>query len=221
MTPNGRRRQRGGKTHAHHHGIAVDPGALPAPDWQADSSLDDTSGVAIDPADYFDLTMGELREVARFAVQSAEEVLGIFEEAMPGDPRPRAAIGAAWEFANGAKRTKLQRVTALDAHRAAKEAPTEASAHAAHAAGDAAGAAYLHPFAKADQVGHILRSTAHAARVAELLADDPLAGPEHVGRAATRATSALVDVLRRYPPPTGKSRVAALMRLLDDTLRTR
>lgn len=185
--------------------------------------MDDTSEVAIDPGDYFELTMEELREVARFAVQSAEEVLGMFEEATPGDPRPRAAIGAAWEFANGARRTKLQRATALDAHRAAKEAPSEAAKHAAHAAGDAAAAAYLHPFAKADQVGHILRSAAHAARAAELLAGgDPLAGPELVGRAAARATPGLVDALRRYPPaPTGKSRVAALMSLLDDTLRRR
>ena len=89
--------------------------------------MDDTSEVAIDPGDYFELTMEELREVARFAVQSAEEVLGMFEEATPDDPRPRAAIGAAWEFANGARRTKLQRATALDAHRAAKEAPMSAS----------------------------------------------------------------------------------------------
>ena len=191
--------------------------------WHTDRSVEDTSEVAIDPGDYFELTMEELREVARFAVQSAEEVLGIFEEATPDDPRPRVAIGAAWEFANGARRTKLQRATALDAHRAAKEAPSDAAQHAAHAAGDAAAAAYLHPFAKADQVGHILSSSAHAARAAELLAGgDPLAGPELVGRAATRATPGLVDVLRRYPPaPTGKSRVAALMSLLDDTLRRR
>ena len=185
--------------------------------------MDDTSEVAIDPGDYFELTMEELREVARFAVQSAEDVLGMFEEAKPDDPRPRAAVGAAWEFVNGAGRTNLQRATAMDAHRAAKEAPSAAAKHAAHAAGDAAAAAYLHPFAKADQVGHILRSSAHAARAAELLAGgDPRVGPELVGRAATRATPGLVDVLRRYPPaPTGQSRVAVLMSLLDDTLRRR
>lgn len=194
-----------------------------APSWHTDPGVDDTSEVVIDPGDYFELTMEELREVARFAVQSAEEVLGMFEEAKPDDPRPRAAVGAAWAFVNGAGRTNLQRATAMDAHRAAKEAPSAAAKHAAHAAGDAAAAAYLHPFAKADQVGHILRSSAHAARAAELLAGgDPLAGPELVGRAATRATPGLVDVLRRYPPaPTGKSRVAVLMSLLDDTLRRR
>ncbi|WP_372452611.1 putative immunity protein [Pseudonocardia nigra] len=82
----------------------------------------------------------------------------------PDDRRPRAAVEAAWTFVGGANRTKLQRVTSLDAHRAAKEATTEAAKHAAHAAGDAASAAYLHPpavqgwrssTAAALQVGHI------------------------------------------------------------------
>lgn len=105
----------------------------------------------------FELTVEELRVVARYVVESAQEVLPVFEEAVPGDPRPRAAVDAAWEFVNGARRTTLQRVTAMDAHWAAKEAPTEATRLAARAAGDAAAAAYLHPIAKATQVGHILR----------------------------------------------------------------
>ncbi|MGV0745090.1 putative immunity protein [Mycolicibacterium sp. XJ870] len=166
--------------------------------------------------------MSELREVARFAVQSADDVLHVFEEVRPFDARPRSAVAAAWEFANGAKRGKLQRVTALDAHRAAKDAGTEAAKHAAHAAGDAASAAYLHPFAKADQVGHILRSAAHAAAAAELIAGDPRVGVAHLSRAVARATPVLIDVLRRYPPvPTGKTRVAGLMSLLDSDLRSR
>jgi hypothetical protein len=79
--------------------------------------------VAVDPSDYFELTINELREVARFAAQGAQEVLGVFERADPEDRRPRTAIEAAWEFANGARRTRLQRVAALDAHRAAKMHP--------------------------------------------------------------------------------------------------
>ena len=75
----------------------------------------------------FDLTTDELRVVARFAVQSAEEVLPLFEHADPKDHRPRAAVEAAWIFANGAARTKLQRLTALEAHRAAKEIADEAA----------------------------------------------------------------------------------------------
>jgi hypothetical protein len=81
----------------------------------------------IDPGDYFDLSMDDLREVARYAVGSAEDVLSVFEQAHPEDGRPRAAVDAAWTFVNGAKRTKLQQVTALDAHRAAKVAGTDAA----------------------------------------------------------------------------------------------
>jgi hypothetical protein len=176
--------------------------------------------VAVDPSDYFELTMDELREVARFAAQGAQEVLDVFERADPSDGRPRAAIEAAWEFANGALRTKLQRVTALDAHRAAKGAPTGAAKHAAHAAGDAASAAYLHPFAKADQLGHILRADAHAAYAEELLTGDPSLGVRRIACAAARATPLLVDVLRRYPrAPVGRTRVSVLMEALDDELR--
>ncbi|MFH8611481.1 putative immunity protein [Streptomyces sp. NPDC018029] len=170
----------------------------------------------------FELTMDELRAVARYAMESAEEVLPVFEAAAPEDPRPRAAVDAAGEFVNGARRTNLQRATALDAHRAAREAATEAEQLAARAAGDAAAAAYLHPIAKATQVGHILRAAASAARVGELNAGgDPAVGLELIERAARRATPVLIDVLGRYPlAPAGKSRVAELMSVLDASLRT-
>lgn len=115
--------------------------------------------------------MGELRLVARYAVESAEKVLPHFEEHHPDDRRSRAAVEAAWAFADGANRTKLQRVAALNAHRAAKDATTGAAKHAAHAVANAAAAAYLHPLTKATRVGHILRAAAHAARATELAAD--------------------------------------------------
>jgi hypothetical protein len=169
----------------------------------------------------FELTMDELRVVAHYVLESAEEVLPVFEEAGPGDPRPRAAIDAAREFVNGARRTALQRITSLDAHRAAKEAKTEAARLAARAAGDAASAAYLHPIAKATQVGHILRAAASAARIGELNADgDPAVGLRLIEKARQRAAPALIDVLNRYPlAPTGKSRTAQLMTILDESLR--
>nr|WP_233197133.1 hypothetical protein [Cryobacterium sp. N21] len=112
-------------------------------------------------------------------------------------------------------------MTALDAHRAAKDVAGTAGEHAARAAGDAAAAAYLHPLAKATQVGHILRSAASAARAAELSAgDDPAEGETLIERARRRATPALIDVLSRYPlAPAGKSRVAYLMKALDTSLR--
>jgi hypothetical protein len=169
----------------------------------------------------FELTVQELRVVARYVAETAQEVLSVFEDASPGDPRPRAALDAAWEFVNGASRTRLQRVASLDAHRAAKQAPTEASRLAAQAAGDAASAAYLHPIAKAHQVGHILRAAANAARIAEIHAgDDPEAGNRKIEQARRRATPILIDVLCRYPAaPMGKSRAAQLMTALDSSLR--
>lgn len=174
----------------------------------------------IGPGD-FGLTMDELRVVARYAVESAQEVLAIFEDAHPEDTRPRLAVEAAWTFANGAPRTKLQRVASLDAHRAAKSAADDAAGHAARAAGDAASAAYLHPLAKATQVGHILRASASSARAAELRAgDDPAVGDALIQQARQRATPVLIDVLGRYPfAPNGKSRVAQLMKALDSSLR--
>ncbi|MEU0558704.1 putative immunity protein [Dactylosporangium sp. NPDC006015] len=170
----------------------------------------------------FDLTMDELRVVARYVVGHAEDVLPVFEQAVPDDPRPRAAIDAAWVFINGANRTKLQRVTSLDAHRAARSAPSEATRLAARSAGDSASAAYLHPIAQASQVGHILRASASAARIGELMAGgDPTVGDALLERSRQRATPPLIDVLRRYPPaPTGSNRVAQLMSTLDHALRT-
>ncbi|MEU5824762.1 putative immunity protein [Streptomyces sp. NPDC047803] len=169
----------------------------------------------------FDLSMGELRVVARYAAEAAQDVLTVFEDAHPGDGRPRAAVDAAWAFIDGAPRTRLQRLTSMDAHRAAKDAATEAARLAAQAAGDAASAAYLHPLAKAHQVGHILRAAANAARIAEIEAgEDPGAGDRAVERARERAEPVLVDVLRRYPPTLGgRSRAAQLMAALDASLR--
>jgi hypothetical protein len=58
----------------------------------------------------FTVTMDELRAVARFVTECAQEVLPVFEEAVPQDQRPRVAIEADWQFINGAKRSRLQRV---------------------------------------------------------------------------------------------------------------
>jgi len=165
--------------------------------------------------------MDELRVVARYAMEAAEESLPIFERAEPDDARPREGIQAARVFADGAARTRLQRVTARDAHRAAKDARDSAAQHAARAAGDAAAAAYLHPLAQATQVAHILRAAANAAHAAELDAGaDPAVGDALIERARRRATPVLIDVLSRYPSaPAGASRVSALMQTLDTALR--
>lgn len=169
----------------------------------------------------FELTTDELRVVARFAAESAQQVLPDYEADFPYDPRPCAALAAALAFADGAPRTNLQRTAAVAAHRAAKEAGNEIAQLAGQACGDAAAAAYLHPLAKATQVGHILRAAACAARIAKLHRDgDQTAAVEAINSARERAAPALLDVPQRYPPaPAGTSRVAQIMSALDASLR--
>jgi hypothetical protein len=171
-----------------------------------------------------ELNRSELREVAGYAVACARPALAIFERERPDDRRARAAIDAAQAFADGAERTKVLRDSVWAAHRAAQEARDAgqaAASDAARAAGHAAGAAFLHPLAKATQVRHILGSAAHAARAFELSAgDDPAVGAEHIAHSKTLAHPVVVDVLRRYPPaPRGGGRVGELIRQLDALLR--
>lgn len=170
----------------------------------------------------FDLSGDDLRIVADHVATTAEALLPFYADRHPGDPRPRDAVAAAWLFVGGAPRSTLQRTTSMDAHRAAASAADEVARLAAQAAGDAASAAYLHPIAKAHQVGHILRADANAARIAEITAgSDPAAAQDAIARAAGRATPELRAILRRYPPaPTGRGRTAQLMEMLDGVLRT-
>ena len=169
------------------------------------------------------LSMGELREVAQYAAESAQEVLELFERAHPADARPRDAVDAAWTFARGGKRGKALRDSAWAALEAAQDAGSPASGDAARAAMSAASAAYLHPLADAHQVKHILGAAAHAARAAELTAgDDRTVGADRIEHACRRATPLVVEVLRRYPAaPPGGGRVGELLRDLDAALRAR
>lgn len=167
------------------------------------------------------LTIRELRMVTAFAVSFAQDALPVFEGPVVNDPQPRDAIDAALTFVHGEPRSVRQRRAAFEAHRAVKEAPEAVARLAAQAAADAAAAAYLHPIARADQVGHILRSAASAARIAELRAGgDASAAARVIEEARDRATPVLVEVLRRYPSiPAGKNRTAQLMAQLDAELR--
>ncbi len=169
----------------------------------------------------FELSMDELRAVARFSAACAEPALVLFTKACPDDPRPARALEAARAFGGGAARTRLQRITAVEARRAGREAPGEAARYAAYAAGDAAASAYLHPLARATQVRHILGAAAHAARAAELArGDDPVVAEYVVTAAARRADPVVRDVLSRYPrAPGGRSRVRVLVGRLDSLLR--
>ena len=169
----------------------------------------------------FELTMDELRAVAGFALRCAEPAQVVFTRMCPDDPRPAAALAAARDFAEGAPRSRLQRTAAVAAHRAGREAPSQAAGHAATAAGDAAAAAYLHPLANPTQLRHLLGAAAHAARAVELAAgDDPVVAEYALTAAAKAATPGVLDVLGRYPrAPRGRSRVAVLLRRLDSLLR--
>ncbi|WP_405913827.1 putative immunity protein [Streptomyces sp. NBC_00963] len=169
------------------------------------------------------LSKQDLRGVAHYAAESAQEVLELFERAHPADSRPRDAIDAAWTFARGGERGKSLRDSGWAAHKAARDADAAVAGNAARAAMCAASAAYLHPLADAHQVKHILGAAAHAARAAELMAgDDRDVGADHIEQALRRATPVVVDVLNRYPAaPPGGGRVGELLRDLDAALRSR
>ncbi|MGN6743574.1 MAG: putative immunity protein [Amnibacterium sp.] len=93
-------------------------------------------------ADAVELSFEELRSLAGWAAGWAAAALPRFEQAVPGDGRPRAAIDAATAFAAGAPRSKALRTAALDAYRAARETADPAASHAASAAYAAAGSAF-------------------------------------------------------------------------------
>jgi hypothetical protein len=174
--------------------------------------------------DTITLDLDELREVTRYSVVCGRPALPVFEAARPTDPRARVALEVAQEFADGARRTKAIRDGAWAAHQAAqdaREAGQPAADEAARAAVAAAGAAFLHPLARATQVRHILGAATHAARAMELAAgDDPAAAAAHLACCEQIATPVVVAVLRRYPPaPAGGGRTGALMRRLDAALR--
>ncbi|MBK1783036.1 putative immunity protein [Prauserella cavernicola] len=181
--------------------------------------------MATDDDLYIELTLTELRAVAGYALACARPAVALFDRDYPDDPRPRAVLDEAAAFAEGGRRTKALRVTALDAHRSARTARDEhrwAAAEAARAAGHAGAAGYLHPLAKATQVLHILGSAGNAARAFELDAGgDPAIGAAHLDRARDLADATVVSVLHRYPAaPGGGGRVGELVRTLDIALRS-
>lgn len=167
----------------------------------------------------FVLTLDELRAVTAFNVACAERVIDVFEDALPGDLRPRAALESAAVFAQGGPRANAQRIGALAAHRAAKDIALAAS-HAAMAAGDAAASAYLHPLADAVQVGHILRGPAHCVIAQMQRPVEPASNAGAVRLVLDLVTPLVVDVLLRYPRAVVSRReVATVMCELDATLR--
>jgi len=102
------------------------------------------------------------RLLAVWAATCAEHVLHFFEQAHPGDGRPRLAIGEARAWVRGEITMTEARTAAFAAHDAAREA-SGAAREAARAAG--------HAVAVAHMADHELGAAAYAIRAVRAAAD--------------------------------------------------
>jgi len=111
------------------------------------------------------------RLLATWAAICAEHVLHFFEEARPGDNRPRHAIEQSHAWVRGEITVRQAREAAYDANAAAKGLPGPAK-YAAYAAGQAVVVAHV--------AAHELGAAAYAIRAAQAAA--PEGEHEQVGR---------------------------------------
>jgi hypothetical protein len=109
--------------------------------------------------------------LATWATACAEHVLHFFEEARPGDGRPRHAIEQSRAWVRGEITMRQARKTAYDANAAAREV-TVAAKYAAYAAGQAVAVAHV--------AAHDLGAAAYAIRAAQAAA--PEGEREQAGR---------------------------------------
>ncbi|MET9275422.1 putative immunity protein [Kribbella sp. NPDC003557] len=166
------------------------------------------------------LELGELRRLSLWTADCAEQSLPLYEAVAPGDRRPREAIEVVRTFGAGGKRTKAIRTAAFAALKAAGELDDPAAEAAARAAVGAAGSAYLHPFAAATQVKHIVASAQYAAYAHELATADPSAADAVIRWAVERVPPTVREVLARYPFGTpGRGRLGELHRQVETELR--
>ena len=107
-----------------------------------------------------------------FAADCAEHVLGIYERVCPKDDRPRKAIQAARDFANGL----IDRNAAHAAYAASYAA--YAASYAAEAAYSAAEAAYAASYAAAYAASYAAYAASYAAYAADYSADAAYAAAE-------------------------------------------
>lgn len=140
------------------------------------------------------LRLEERRVVSSWAADCAERVLAIFEVAVPGDARVRAAIEQARAFAVGdldvsdAVRRRGGRAGA-----AARDAPTPAARAAAYAAEQAAAIAHMG--------AHALGAAGYAAKAATLAAgcDDVTVTREEARRQVAAMTEPVARALASLP----------------------
>lgn len=173
--------------------------------------------------DPVEISLDDLREVGRWAISWAEQVLPIYESRVKGDPRPRASIQGAREFIDGGPRTQQLRIQALDAYRAAVESTDPAASAAAHASCLIASLAYTHPIAAVHQTKHLLGPVAFAAIALEIVGGGASSiGEAEVAIAIEAASPSVREVVGRYPEvASGKKPVDRLMFALDRGLRVR
>ncbi|MEU8222957.1 putative immunity protein [Kribbella sp. NPDC048915] len=170
--------------------------------------------------DEIPLNLGELRQLSLWTADCAERAVPLYEAVAPNDPRPREAISAVREFGTGGPRTKTIRTAAFAALKAAGAMDDPAAEAAARAAVGAAGSAYLHPFAAATQVKHIVASAQYAAYAHELAAGDPAAADAVIRWAIDRVPQTVREILARYPDGApGRSRLGELHRRIEAELR--
>ena len=116
------------------------------------------------------------RLLAVWAADCAEHVLHFFEEAQPGDDRPRRAIELARAWARG--EITMTEAPSMGRRRPSWWAPRSAAGHANAAARDVLGAAKeaAHAAGQAGAVAHVaaheLGAAAYAIRAARAAADD-------------------------------------------------
>jgi hypothetical protein len=131
------------------------------------------------------------RSLARWAADCAAHVLGLYEQACPGDDRPRRAVESARAWARGEMAKGEVRTAALAAHAAAR--------HTADPAARAAATAAWHAAAAAQEAGHAAHAATYAVTaVSSSEVSDPAAAsrerrwqrlqvPEHLVRVAFAA----------------------------------
>lgn len=173
--------------------------------------------------EYFELSLDSLRILAGWAASCAERALDIYEGKVEGDPRPRAAVTGAREFAEGGKRAAKLRLLAMDAYRAGRETDDPAARAAAQAASLAAASAFTHPLVDPRQTKHILGPAAYAALALEIMnGDEPGSARDFLRWALERARKEIGELLGKMPRrKAGRGRVEELMDELDGGLRGR
>ena len=157
------------------------------------------------------LSVEDRRTVAGWAADCAEHVLVVYEQAVPGDTRVRAAIEQTRSFAAGELDVQeAVRSRGGQAGTAAREAPTPAARAAAYAAEQAAAVAHMG--------AHALGAAGYAAKASTLASgrlDDAVTRSEalrHVAAmsdAVARAIAALPTLTEDRSGPLGPGRLSS------------